>query len=325
MEYKDYYKILGVNRDANERDIKRAYRRLARQFHPDVNPDDQRAEEKFKEINEAYEVLGDPDKRTRYDRLGASWQQWQRTGRDPGHFDWSQWATGGPGGARVEWSGDLGDLFGGAGADIFSDFFRAMFGGMGGGAGRTRATEDLFRRAASQRTRPGQDAQVPLEITLEEAFHGTTRVLEQDGHRVRIKIPQGARSGSKIRYAGKGSPGYQGSPSGDLHLTITVKPHPVFMREENDDLRCDVNVDLYTAVLGGEVRVSTLDGEVSLKIPAGTNSGKTFRLRGKGMPHPGDPTQHGDLLAAAQIQVPQALTTRERELFEELARLKERT
>jgi curved DNA-binding protein len=320
MEYKDYYKILGVDRNATEKEIKRAYRGLARQFHPDVNPDDKGAEEKFKEINEAHEVLSDPEKRARYDRLGASWQQWQRMGRDPGQFDWSQWFTGAPGGVHVEWSGDLGDLFGGAGADAFSDFFRAVFGGMGG-AGRTRPAEDLFRRTTRQRTLRGQDMEASVEITLGEASHGTTRMLERDGRRIRVKIPPGARSGSKVRVAGKGDPGYGNGLPGDLYLNITVKPHPV-LRREGDDLRCDVDVDLYTAVLGGEVRVPTLNGDVSLKIPPGTNGGKTFRLRGKGMPNPRNPKQRGDQLATVRVQVPRRLSARERELFDELARLR---
>ncbi|MBE9506862.1 MAG: DnaJ domain-containing protein [Chloroflexi bacterium] len=317
MEYKDYYKILGVDRNASEKEIKRAYRRLAREFHPDVNPDDKQAEEKFKEINEAHEVLSDSEKRSKYDQLGTNWQQWQRTGRDPGNFDWSQWTTGAPGGVRVEWSGDLGDLFGGGGAGVFSDFFRAIFGGVGG-AGQTGTARSPFGR----RTMRGQDMEAQVEITLEEAFHGATRALERDGRRVRVKIPPGAQSGSKIRVASKGSPGYGGSPPGDLYLNVTVKPHPVF-RRDGKNLRCNVDIDLYTAVLGGEVQVPTLDGDVSLKIPAGTNSGKTFRLRGKGMPNPRKPKQHGNLLATIQIQVPQKLSARQKELFEELARLRE--
>jgi curved DNA-binding protein len=160
------------------------------------------------------------------------------------------------------------------------------------------------------------------EITLEEAFHGTTRVLERNGQRIRVRIPPGARTGSKVRVAGKGSTARRGGQPGDLYLHITVKPHPVFKRE-GDNLRCDVDVDMYTAVLGGQVRVTTLGNQVSLKIPAGTNSGKTFRLRGKGMPNPRNPQQHGDLLATVQIHVPQRLSSRERELFEELAHLRE--
>jgi curved DNA-binding protein len=322
MEYRDYYKILGVDRDVSEKDIKRAYRRLARQFHPDVNPGDKQAEEKFKEINEAYEVLSDPDKRAKYDRLGASYQQWQRMGHDPGQFDWSQWFTGAPGEGHVEWSGNLGDLFGSAGADRFSDFFSALFGSTGR-AGRTRTAEDLFRRTSSRRMSRGQDMEAPVEITLEEAFHGTPRVLERDGRRIRVKIPPGARNGSKVRIAGKGGPGYRGGPPGDLYLNIRIKPHPIFRRKENN-LHCDVDLDLYTAVLGGQVRVPTLNGDVSLRIPPGANSGKTFRLRGKGMPNPHHPEQRGDLLATVQVQVPQKLGDRERELFEELAHLQGR-
>ncbi len=314
MRYKDYYQVLGVERNASEKEIKRAYRRLARQFHPDVNPDDKQAEEKFKEINEAHEVLGDPDKRVKYDQLGASWQQWQRTGQDPGQFDWSQWFSGAPGGTRVEWSGDLGDLFGGAGAGVFSDFFRTIFGGTGG-AGRTRTTEDLFRRTTGGGA--PREQQVPLEITLEEAFRGASRVLEGDGRRIRVKIPPGARTGSKVRIAGKGRSGYEGEPPGDLYLNITVKPHPVFERD-GDDLRCDVDLDLYTAVLGGQMRAPTLDGDVSLTIPPGTQGGQTFRLRGKGMPDPRDPKQCGNLLVTVQIQIPQDISLREKELFEEL-------
>ncbi|MDY7076121.1 MAG: DnaJ C-terminal domain-containing protein [Chloroflexota bacterium] len=317
MEYKDYYKILGVDRNSSEKDIKRAYRRLARQFHPDVNPDDKRAEERFKEINEAYQVLSDPEKRRKFNQLGANWQQWQRMGHDPSQFDWSQWFSGAPGGTRAEWSGDLGDLFGGGGTDVFSDFFRTIFGGISG-AGRTRTTDDLFRRSTNQRTMRGQDMEAPAQITLEEALHGAIRVLERDGHRIQVRIPPGAQNGSRVRVAGKGGPGYGGGTSGDLYLNITVEPHLVFRREE-DHLRCDVDLDLYTAVLGGQVRVPTLNGDVSLKIPAGTNGGKTFRLRGKGMPNPHNPEQRGDLLATVRIQVPQSLNARERELFEELA------
>jgi curved DNA-binding protein len=322
MEYKDYYQILGVDRNADEKVIKRAYRRLARQFHPDVNPNDRNAEDHFKEINEAYEVLGDPDKRAKYDQVGASWQQWQRRGRDPSHFDWSQWTTGAPGGVRVEWGGDLGDLFGGAGTDMFSDFFQAIFGSMGG-AGRTdriRTTGGGFQRTATQR---GSDAEASVEITLEEAYHGATRILERDGQRIRVRIPPGAHSGSRVRVAGKGHAGYGGIPAGDLYLHIEVAPHPTFTVEQNN-LRCEVPIDIYTAVLGGQATVPTPDGHVSLSIPSGTNSGVTFRLRGKGMPAPRTPDQRGDILATVHIQVPQQLTSRERELFEELARLRQR-
>jgi len=319
MEYKDYYQILGVERNATEKEIKRAYRQLARKFHPDVNPGDRDAENRFKEINEAYEVLSDPEKRAKYDQLGASWQQWQRAGRDPRQYDWSQWVSGaGPGGVHVEWSGDLGDLFGGAGGGVFSEFFRTIFGGMGQTGAGARTAEDLFRTAGRRTARqPGAQAQV--EVTLEEAYHGTTRTLEQGGRRVRVRIPPGARDGSTVRVPARQDSEF--GEGGDIYLKIKVRPHPVFTRAGND-LRCDVSVDLYTAVLGGEVRVPTLDGEVSLRIPAGTSSGKVFRLRGKGMPDPRNPTHHGDLLATVRVQVPERLSPRERQLFEELASLR---
>jgi curved DNA-binding protein len=291
-------------------------------LHPDVNPGDKQAEERFKEVNEAHEVLGDREKRVKYDQLGANWQQWQRMGRDSGQFDWSQWFAGGPGGARVEWSGDLGDLFGGAGAGAFSDFFRAIFGG-GGGAGRARPTEDFLRRTTGRRVTTGRDVETPVEITLEEAYHGTTRVLRTDGQKIRVKIPPGARSGSQVRIAGQGDSGYGSGSPGDLYLKITVKPHPIFDRQ-GDDLHCDVDVDLYIAVLGGEVRMPTLNGEVSLKIPSGTNSGEIIRLRGKGMPNLHDPNRYGNLMATIRIRVPQHLSDRERQLFEELSNLQER-
>jgi len=323
MKYKDYYDVLGVDRDASERDIKQAFRRLARQWHPDVNPDDDRAEEKFKEINEAYDVLSDPEKRAKYDRLGQSWKQWQRGGGDPGHYDWGQWFTGAPGGARVSWNGDLGDLFGGAGGGAFSDFFNALFGGMG--AGRVRTAEDIFDRAAGAggyRAVPQRrDAETGVTITLEEAMTGTSRVLERGGRRIRVSIPPGLRTGSKVRIAGEGFPG--GGADGDLYLNVMVSPHAVFERE-GDDLRRKVNVDLYTAVLGGQLRVPTLNGEVSLKIPPGTQSGQTFRLRGLGMPNSRNPSHRGSLLATIDVQIPQNLSARERGLFEELAYIKGR-
>lgn len=323
MKYKDYYDILGVDRDASERDIKQAFRRLARQWHPDVNPDDSRAEEKFKEINEAYDVLSNSEKRAKYDRLGQSWKQWQRGGGDPGRYDWSQWFSGAPGGARVNWSGDLNDLFGGAGSGAFSDFFNALFGGMGGG--RVRTAEDIFGRAAGAgvyRAAPRrQNAETSVTITLEEAMNGTSRVLERGGRRIRVTIPPGVRTGSKVRIPGEGYA--DGSANGDLYLDVTVSPHAVFERE-GDDLRRKVSVDLYTAVLGGQLRVPTLGGQVSLKIPPGTQSGQTFRLRGLGMPNSRDPSQRGSLLATVDVQIPQNLSARERDLFEELAHIRGR-
>lgn len=312
MEYKDYYKILGVDRNASQDEIKRAYRKLARQYHPDMNPGDKAAEERFKEINEAYEVLSDPEKRRRYDQFGADWGRWQSRGAPGGFEDFArQWF--GQAGPEVQYV-DLNEIFGQAGS--LGDLFEFLFGGLGGPRTRPGA------RTGTRQARKGQDVEVPVEITLEEAFHGTTRQVERaDGRVVTVKIPPGAKTGSKIRFAGLGQPSPWGGPPGDLYLNVTVKPHPVF-RQEGNDLWRDLNVDLYTAVLGGEVPVETMDGTVMLKIPPGTSSGAKFRLRGKGMPRPGNAERRGDLYVVIQIQVPTRLSPRERELFEELARLR---
>lgn len=324
MKYRDYYDILGVDRNASEQDIKRAFRRLARQWHPDVNADNAQAEEKFKELNEAYEVLGDPDKRAKYDRVGHSWKQWQRRGGDPGQFDWSQWVGGAPNGARVAWSGDLSDLFGGSGAGAFSDFFNVLFGGAGRGTGG-RPAGDIFGRAGGSggydRMSPAHDAETNITITLDEALTGTDRLLERGGRRIRVSIPPGVRTGSRVRIAGEGQVGYGEGARGDLYLNVTVSPHAIFQRE-GSDLRCDIPVDLYTAVLGGRLVVPTLEGDVSLRIPPGTQAGQTFRLRGKGMPSSGDPTRRGSLLAKVDVKIPERLSSREREMFEELAHIR---
>ena len=322
MEYKDYYDILGVNRDADEKEIKRAFRRLAREVHPDVNPGDAAAEERFKEINEAYEVLSDPEKRSKYDRLGSEWSRWQQTGGRPGDFDWSQWATGaaGPGGQRVHvrygTPEDLEDLFGGS--SPFSDFFSQIFGGMGGGAAPGGFNYHAGRQG---RVRPqrGQDYEQEVEIGLREAYQGTQRILQKDGRRLEVKIPPGARDGTRIRMAGEGGPGAADGPAGDLYLRVKVSPDPQFERR-GDDLHVTVPVDLYTLVLGGTTEVPTLSGPVMLTIPAGTQNGRVFRLRGKGLPSLRESDQYGDLYARLEVQLPTDLSPRQRELFEELRR-----
>jgi curved DNA-binding protein len=310
MEYKDYYKILGVGKKASDVEIKKAYRKLARKYHPDVNPGDPDAEEHFKEINEAHEVLSDPEKRKKYDQLGASWRQYQRTGADTSGFDWGQWYAQ-PGGGRVHVEyADLGDLFGGGGG--FSDFFSAIFGSMGRGGGASWGV------GGQPRTGPGQDYEQEVEVTLEEAFSGTNRVLQKDGRRLEVKIPAGVATGSKVRMRGEGGQGVGGGTKGDLYLRVRVLPHRSLERKGND-LHCEVPVDLYTAVLGGEVRVPTLKGGAMLRIPPETQSGKTFRLKGQGMPLLKDPQQRGDLYAKVMVKVPENLSERERELFTELA------
>lgn len=314
MEYKDYYRSLGVEKSASEKEIKKAFRRLARQCHPDMNPDNPAAEERFKEINEAYEVLSDPQKRVKYDQLGADWQRWQGSGGQPGEYDWSRWANRRPGEqayVRYGTPEEMADLFGGGSS--FSDFFGQIFGSMGGAPGRT----GFEARTRSQR---GQDFEQPVEITLQEAYLGATRVLQKEGQRLEVRIPPGAKTGTRVRMSGEGAAGTAGGQAGDLYLRVTVLPDPRFERKE-DDLHASVTLDLYTVVLGGEVRVPTLTGDVVLTVPAGTQNGRAFRLRGKGMPHLRQPDQYGDLYATVAARLPTHLTDRQRELFEELQRI----
>jgi curved DNA-binding protein len=314
MEYKDYYRILGVEKSASADDIKKSYRSLARKYHPDVNPNDPDAESRFKEINEAYEVLRDPERRSKYDRLGANWQRYQQGGGDPGGFDWSQWFAGGApaGGQRVYTEyGDLDDFFGQGG---FSEFFQSIFGSRGAagpGAG-------FGQRPVSMR---GRDMEHPVEVTLEEAYHGGTRILQVGERRLEVKIPAGVASGSRVRISGEGEPSQSGGRPGDIYLNIQVLPHARYERQ-GDDLRTTLPVDLYTMLLGGEVVVTTLKGRVSLKIPAGTRTGQSFRLRGQGMPVLRKPEQYGDLYVEVQPVLPTSLSEREKELFGELAALR---
>lgn len=310
MEYKDYYKTLGVARDASEKEIKSAFRKLARQYHPDMNPNDPRAEARFKEINEAYEVLGDKEKRAKYDRLGQSYQQWQRAGDRAGGFDWSQWVSGVPGGVRVEYTGGTGDPF--------SEFFQAIFGGMPGARAGGMGFEDIFggrQQRGAGRSR-GRDLSMNVEIGLEEAYHGTTRLVSKDGRRLQVKIPRGARTGTRVRIAGEGT-GSRGGRAGDLYLNVTVRDDPRFVRE-GDDLYQDVTIDLYTAVLGGEVQIPTITGNVTLKINPGTQPSQLIRLKQRGMPSLKNPDRLGDLYVRVNIEIPKELSAKERALFKEL-------
>jgi curved DNA-binding protein len=318
MNYKDYYKTLGVKKNASEKDIKRAFRKLARKHHPDVNPDDPQAEERFKEVNEAYEVLSDPDKRSKYDRLGADWQRFQHTGGRPGDFDWSRWSAGGaPGGAHVRYGRpeDMEDLFGSS--SPFSDFFSQIFGGRAGAArsGATRAGTGGYQYQVQPQR--GQDYEQQVEITLQEAYHGTGRILQKEGQRLEVRIPAGAKTGTRVRMTGQGAMGGAGGLAGDLYLRVHVRPDAQFERK-NDDLHTTIRASLYTMVLGGEIEVPTMAGNVVLTIPAGTQSGRTFRLRGRGMPKLRQPDQQGNLYAKVEAQLPVNLTPRQRELFEEL-------
>jgi DnaJ-class molecular chaperone len=341
MPQQNHYELLGVKRDASDKEIRTAYRKLARKYHPDVNPGDKTAEAKFKQINAAYEVLSDADKRKKYDKYGDRWEladqleeqqrqqanagEWFRTAQQ-GRRSGAGTTTGGGGGFKMP---DL-DLNGGDFGELFGN---------------------IFRRGSKPATRKGEDLEHPIEVTLEEAYHGTTRTLSIqttepcvgcngtglagdaicqvcDGtggitkpRKLEVKIPAGVKTGSRVRIAGEGQPGSGGAPKGDLFLKVTVQPGERFERQ-GDDLYEDVNVPLYDTLLGGEVAVQTMTGRVLLKVPAGTQNGKSIRLSGKGMPKLGG-GGHGDLYARVRVQLPANLSARERELFEQLRELRQ--
>ncbi len=309
LDFKDYYTTLGVPKTASEKEIKQAYRKLARKHHPDVNPGDKSAEAKFKEINEAYEVLGDPEKRRKYDELGANWrayeqaqQQGQPWGAPFGGGAYSA-NTGGAGGYRTMTEEEMRDLFGNE--DPFSDFFKTFFGGGGSsGGGRQRA-------GRATRVQKGRDIEHEVDLTLEEAFHGTTRrmSIKEGGHArsVDVRIPVGVKDGSRVRAAGEGESGANGGVAGDLYLRVRIRPHAMFERK-GEDLHSRVAVPVTTAVLGGEAQVPTISGAVRLKIPESTQNGQVFRLKGHGMPAVGKPDDRGDLYATVDVQLPRSLT-----------------
>jgi molecular chaperone DnaJ len=328
MSGKDYYQILGVSRNASEKEIKQAYRRLARKYHPDINPGDKSAETKFKEINAAYEVLSDPEKRRKYDQFGEQWEYADQFAKAGGK-ERVRWDFG-RGGTSFEY----GDLSG------FGDIFSSLFGDSG--------TGPRMRRGP----RRGQDIESPIEVTLEEAYHGSARLMQLQteepctacggtgrvGNRVcticngaggkiipkrlEVKIPAGVRDGSRIRIAGEGGPGLAGGSKGDLYLVVKVLPHKLFERK-GDDLYTEVSVPLSTAILGGEVRLPTLNGSLSLKIPPETQNGKVFRLAGKGMPQLGN-NRYGNMLAKVKVVLPTSLTEEEKKLFERLRSLRDK-
>lgn len=302
MEYKDYYKTLGVDRKASQEEIKKAYRKLAMTYHPDRNPGDKAAEDKFKEINEANEVLSDAQKRARYDQLGADYASWQQRGQ-PGSYNWDQWTTA-QGGQRVDTRG-FEDLFGAG----FSDFFAQIFGGMGGMSGTSQSRT---------RRRPAQPRafETAVTISLNEAYRGAERVVEVDGRRLQVKIPPGAHTGTRVRMAGAG-PADAAGQHADLYLVVQVAADGQF-ELHGSDLTTDVTIDLPTAVLGGQVKVPTPGGEVVLTIPAGTQPGQKFRLAGRGMPLLKQPSQHGDLFARVKVHIPKQLNSQQRALFEKI-------
>jgi curved DNA-binding protein len=311
VQFRDYYETLGVSKTASEDEIRSAFRKLARKYHPDVAKDKKAAEEKFKEINEAYEVLSDPEKRKKYDQLGADWNR-------PGGFQPPpQWGAQQPGGFH-QWGGENGGVqfeFGGTG---FSDFFEAFFGG---GRGRSAFSGFGAQRTAAER---GADVEADIMVTLEEALHGSTRTvsLRRAGSNkiesYQVKIPRGVHEGQRIRLAGQGEAGARGGKSGDLFLRVRLARHPDFS-VEGSDLIHEEKIAPWHAVLGTELTVPTLEGNVRLKVPAGTPGGRRFRLRERGLP--GISGKRGALYVVVQLEVPKKLTQRERELWSELAKL----
>ncbi|HMK18798.1 MAG TPA: J domain-containing protein [Chitinophagaceae bacterium] len=294
MEFIDYYKALGVDKNATQEDIKKAYRKLARQYHPDLNPNDKEAHKKFQQLNEANEVLNDPEKRKKYDQYGKDWQH-------ADHFEQArqsqQQSTG-----KEKFSGDFSE--GG-----FSDFFASMFGDMGGGGFRQRQTK--FR---------GEDYQAELQLNLTDVYKTHQQVLTVNNKSIRITIPAGVENGQRIKIKGHGGPGINGGPNGDLYISFQIINTTNFRRDGND-LHTTIDIDLYTAVLGGEIIIDTLDGKVKLKVNPETQNGSKIKLKGKGFPLYKKEGEFGDLVITFQIKIPTSLTDKQKELFEQLSKL----
>lgn len=309
MDYKDYYKVLGIDKKASAADIKKAYRKLAVKYHPDKNPDDKLAEEKFKELNEAYEVLGDEEKRKKYDEFGENWKYYEQAGSNGGDFDWSKWRSGQGAGRQQQYD----DSMFGEG-NQFSDFFEHLFGG--GFSGRAQQGRGRNRR--------GGDLQATMQVNLQDVYTGATRQIEVNGQKLNLKIKPGTYSGQVLRLKGKGQPGRSGGEAGDLLIEVNIASDAQF-ELKGKDVYMEVPVDLYTAVLGGKVQVAVPGSPLQLSIPAGTDSGRLFRLKGKGLPVPeGSKEIPGDLYVKVKITVPDQLTEEERKLFTQLAELRKK-
>jgi curved DNA-binding protein len=301
MEYKDYYNILGVSKNASQDDIKKAYRKLALKYHPDKNSGNKAAEEKFKEIGEAFEVLKDPEKRKQYDRLGANWKQYQNAGFNPSG---NNFYGNNPGGQyHYEFHGDPSEMFEGSG---FSDFFESFFGQSG------RGSRGFSKYGGNT---SGSDMSGEVTISLQEAYQGTERIIDLGNEKIRVQIKPGAYDGLKLRIKGKGQKGITGT-SGNLYLTVKVQTNPVYERK-NENLFMQVPIDLFTALLGGKQKISTLSGDLNITIPEGTQNGKQLRLRGKGMPVYGK-SGYGDLIIKLNVQIPRQLSREQKELVYQL-------
>ncbi len=305
MEYKDYYKTLGVEKTAGKEEIKKQYRKLARQFHPDVNTTDKNAGLKFGEISEAYEVLSDDEKRRKYDAFGSDWEQHQKTGKAD-DFDWSKYASRENG--QEENSARNREEFFGEDSDM-SDFFRNIFG------------QRFQGQEGAPFARRGQDLSAELTISLEEAYEGGVRILNVGDSRIRLKLKPGIWDRQKIKIAGKGAPGTNGAAHGDLYITFLLQPHPEY-RLDGADLFRDIPLSIYSAMLGTALEIKTISGTFELKIPPETKNGTVFRLKGKGFPVYDKPGTHGNLFLKVVLQLPEKLTAQEKKLVRELAALR---
>lgn len=301
---RDFYSILGVSKTASAEEIKKAFRKLAVKLHPDKNPGNKEAEEKFKEANEAYEVLGDPEKRKKYDRFGENWNRMDEARYAKGGNPYQQSS---PGGQNFYYEGDPSEFFGQG--DDYSDLFEGFFQ-------KSRASSGNAGKKSNTRFK-GKDVHAEMSIPLEEAFHGEAKIFEWNNEKIRIQLKPGVYNGLTIKLAGKGSAGLNGGKAGDLYITITVLPHSLYVRE-GDTIRQNIPIDLFTAVLGGEKEVTSLAGILKIKIPPGTQNGKVLRLKGKGMPIYDRPGQSGDLLLEIHVQIPEKLSEEQKELFRQL-------
>lgn len=341
MDYKDYYDILGVARNASGKEIKKAYRKKAAKYHPDRNPDDPSAEDRFKEVGEAYEVLSDSEKRDLYDKVGKDWKKYQRAGDNGGGFDWSQYARQGQSrgfsGGQQSYRVNMDDIFGrassqGGQGEGFSSFFETLFGGSDGGnpfrgQAQSHQGQQFHSRGHQQQhpqRAPKKNIAATATISLKEAFEGTSRTVRIGSEKMKVKIPAGIADGQKLKLKGKGSASARGGQRGDLLLAIDINMPDEYERK-GKNLYYTHSLDLYTAVLGGDTTVATLGGSAKLSIPPGTSGGKLFKLKGLGMPAFSKSLAKGDLYVRIQIEVPEKLSADEKELFEKLAAEKKPT